>query len=395
MLVSIALILVLGLLFSKLFTKCKLPGFIGMMVVGILLGGSFLNVIDSKLLSISTEIRQIALIIILTRAGLSLELEDFKTIGKPALFMSFVPALFEILGCVVLAPLLLKTTVLEALLIGCVVAAVSPAVVVPRMIKLIENNVGQERRIPQLILTGASFDDVIVIALFTVVLQFATSGEINMMHVVQVPVAIGSGVLIGAAWGVVFQKYFKVFHMRDSIKLLLILAFSFLLVGVEQQINTVIPFSSLIAVMSMAISINIFYPKLAHRLSLKYNKLWVAGEVFLFVLVGISVNVNYALSAGVLTIVLVCGGLVFRMVGVFVSVQPTKFTNKEKLFCAFAYIPKATVQAAIAGIPLAMGLANGDLILTVGVVSIFISAPLGALLIDTSATRLLQESHHE
>lgn len=389
MLVSISLILVLGLLFSKLFTKCKLPGFIGMMVVGILLGSSFLNVIDNKLLAISSEIRQIALIIILTRAGLTLNLDDFKKIGKPALFMSFVPALFEIFGCMILAPLLLKTTLIEGLLIGCVVAAVSPAVVVPRMIKLIESNVGQERRIPQLILTGASFDDVIVIALFTVVLQFAISGEVNMVHVVEVPIAILSGILIGAAWGYVFQKYFKAFHMRDSIKLLLILAFSFFVVGIEKDITTVFPFSSLIAVMSMAISINVFYPKLAHRLSSKYNKLWVAGEVFLFVLVGISVNVSYAMSAGLFTIMLVLGGLVFRMLGVFLSVAPTKFTNKEKLFCAFAYIPKATVQAAIAGIPLAMGLACGELVLTVGVVSIFISAPLGALLIDTSAPRLL------
>ncbi|MEA4874823.1 cation:proton antiporter [Anaerorhabdus sp.] len=392
MLVSVALILVFGLLFSSLFTKLKLPGFIGMILVGIILGGSFLNVIDDKLLAISSEIRQIALIIILTRAGLTLKLDDLKKIGKPAFFMSFLPATFEIVGCTILGPILLNTTVLEGMLIGCVLAAVSPAVVVPRMIQLTEEGYGQERKIPQLILTGASFDDVFVIALFTVVSTFVQSGEVNLSSIIQVPIAILSGILIGVAWGYVFQMYFKKFHMRDSIKLLIILAFSFFIVGFEKEISSILPFSSLIAVMSMAISINVFYPKLANRLSSKYNKLWVAGEVFLFVLVGISVNITFALGAGLFTILMVLGGLIFRMGGVFISLLPTKFTNKEKLFCAFAYLPKATVQAAIGGIPLAMGLACGELVLTVAVLSILISAPLGAILIDSSAKKLLTKS---
>lgn len=392
MLVSIALILVFGLLFSSLFAKLKLPGFIGMILVGIILGGSFLNVIDDKLLAISSEIRQIALIIILTRAGLTLKLDDLKKIGKPAFFMSFLPATFEIVGCTILGPILLNTTVLEGMLIGCVLAAVSPAVVVPRMIQLTEEGYGQERKIPQLILTGASFDDVFVIALFTVVSTFVKSGEVNLSSVIQVPIAILSGILIGVAWGYVFQMYFKKFHMRDSIKLLIILAFSFFIVGFEKEISSILPFSSLIAVMSMAISINVFYPKLANRLSSKYNKLWVAGEVFLFVLVGISVNITFALGAGLFTILIVVGGLIFRMGGVFISLLSTKFTNKEKLFCAFAYLPKATVQAAIGGIPLAMGLTCGELVLTVAVLSILISAPLGAILIDSSAKKLLTKS---
>ncbi|MEG2328475.1 cation:proton antiporter [Anaerorhabdus sp.] len=392
MLVSVALILVFGLLFSSLFTKLKLPGFIGMILVGIILGGSFLNVIDDKLLAISSEIRQIALIIILTRAGLTLKLDDLKKIGKPAFFMSFLPATFEIVGCTILGPILLNTTVLEGMLIGCVLAAVSPAVVVPRMIQLTEEGYGQERKIPQLILTGASFDDVFVIALFTVVSTFVQSGEVNLSSIIQVPIAILSGILIGVAWGYVFQMYFKKFHMRDSIKLLIILAFSFFIVGFEKEISSILPFSSLIAVMSMAISINVFYPKLANRLSSKYNKLWIAGEVFLFVLVGISVNITFALGAGLFTILMVLGGLIFRMGGVFISLLPTKFTNKEKLFCAFAYLPKATVQAAIGGIPLAMGLACGELVLTVAVLSILISAPLGAILIDSSAKKLLTKS---
>lgn len=392
MLVSVALILVFGLLFSSLFTKLKLPGFIGMILVGIILGGSFLNVIDDKLLAISSDIRQIALIIILTRAGLTLKLDDLKKIGKPAFFMSFLPATFEIVGCTILGPILLNTTVLEGMLIGCVLAAVSPAVVVPRMIQLTEEGYGQERRIPQLILTGASFDDVFVIALFTVVSTFVQSGEVNLSSIIQVPIAILSGILIGVAWGYVFQMYFKKFHMRDSIKLLIILAFSFFIVGFEKEISSILPFSSLIAVMSMAISINIFYPRLATRLSSKYNKLWVAGEVFLFVLVGISVNITFALGAGLFTILMVLGGLVFRMGGVIISLLSTKFTNKEKLFCSFAYLPKATVQAAIGGIPLAMGLACGELVLTIAVLSILISAPLGAILIDTFAKKLLTKS---
>lgn len=389
MLVSVALILVFGLLFSNLFTKLKLPGFIGMIIVGIILGGSFLNVIDDKILAISSEIRQIALIIILTRAGLTLKLDDLKKIGRPAFFMSFLPATFEIIGCTILGPILLGVTPLEGMLIGCVLGAVSPAVVVPRMIKFTEDGYGQKKKVPQLVLTGASFDDVFVIALFTVVSTFVQSGTVNLTSVIQVPIAIGSGILLGIAWGYVFQLFFKKLHMRDSVKLLLILAFSFFAVGFEKEISTVLPFSALIAVMSMAISINIFYPKLANRLSSKYNKLWVAGEVFLFVLVGISVEVSFAIKAGIGTVILVIGALIFRMVGVFVSLIKTKFTINEKLFCMISYLPKATVQAAIGGIPLAMGLACGEIVLTIAVIAILISAPLGAILIDNIGKRLL------
>ncbi|SJZ40916.1 cation:proton antiporter [Anaerorhabdus furcosa] len=389
MLVSIGLICIVGLLCAGIFNKLKLPGLIGMILAGIILGNSGLHLLDNKLMDISSEIRQIALIIILTRAGLTLKLDDFKKIGRPAVFMSFVPALFEITACTIIAPIFLPLTTLEAMLLGCVLAAVSPAVIVPSMIKLIQSGKGEDKKIPQLILTGASFDDVVVISLFTVVSTFLLSGVVNFTSVLQVPVSIILGILVGLSWGYVLQIYFKKFHMRDSVKMILILSFSFMFVGFEKNINTIIPFSSLICVMTMAISMNIFYPTLANRLSSKYNKLWVAGEIFLFVLVGASVNLSLAFKGGISLVIVILLCLVVRSVGVFVSLIKTELNSKEKIFCAIAYIPKATVQAAIGGLPLAMGLASGDIILTGAVVAILVSAPLGAILIEKSANKLL------
>lgn len=389
MLVSIGLICIVGLLCAGIFNKLKLPGLIGMILAGIILGNSGLHLLDNKLMDISSEIRQIALIIILTRAGLTLKLDDFKKIGRPAVFMSFVPALFEITACTIIAPIFLPLTTLEAMLLGCVLAAVSPAVIVPSMIKLIQSGKGEDKKIPQLILTGASFDDVVVISLFTVVSTFLLSGDVNFTSVLQVPVSIILGILVGLSWGYVLQIYFKKFHMRDSVKMILILSFSFMFVGFEKNINTIIPFSSLICVMTMAISMNIFYPTLANRLSSKYNKLWVAGEVFLFVLVGASVNLSLAFKGGISLVIVILLCLMVRSVGVFVSLIKTDLNSKEKIFCAIAYIPKATVQAAIGGLPLAMGLASGDIILTGAVVAILVSAPLGAILIEKSANKLL------
>lgn len=389
MLVSIGLICIVGLLCAGIFNKLKLPGLIGMILAGIILGNSGLHLLDNKLMDISSEIRQIALIIILTRAGLTLKLDDFKKIGRPAVFMSFVPALFEITACTIIAPIFLPLTTLEAMLLGCVLAAVSPAVIVPSMIKLIQSGKGEDKKIPQLILTGASFDDVVVISLFTVVSTFLLSGDVNFTSVLQVPVSIILGILVGLSWGYVLQIYFKKFHMRDSVKMILILSFSFMFVGFEKNINTIIPFSSLICVMTMAISMNIFYPTLANRLSSKYNKLWVAGEVFLFVLVGASVNLSLAFKGGISLVIVILLCLMVRSVGVFVSLIKTGLNSKEKIFCAIAYIPKATVQAAIGGLPLAMGLASGDIILTGAVVAILVSAPLGAILIEKSANKLL------
>lgn len=389
MLVSIGLICIVGLLCAGIFNKLRLPGLIGMILAGIILGNSGLHLLDNKLMDISSEIRQIALIIILTRAGLTLKLDDFKKIGRPAVFMSFVPALFEITACTIIAPIFLPLTTLEAMLLGCVLAAVSPAVIVPSMIKLIQSGKGEDKKIPQLILTGASFDDVVVISLFTVVSTFLLSGVINFTSVLQVPISIILGILVGLSWGYVLQIYFKKFHMRDSVKMILILSFSFMFVGFEKNINTIIPFSSLICVMTMAISMNIFYPTLANRLSSKYNKLWVAGEVFLFVLVGASVNLSLAFKGGISLVIVILLCLMVRSVGVFVSLIKTDLNSKEKIFCAIAYIPKATVQAAIGGLPLAMGLASGDIILTGAVVAILVSAPLGAILIEKSANKLL------
>lgn len=395
MLVSIGLICIVGLLCAGIFNKLKLPGLIGMILAGIILGNSGLHLLDNKLMDISSEIRQIALIIILTRAGLTLKLDDFKKIGKPAVFMSFVPALFEITACTIIAPLFLPLTTLEAMLLGCVLAAVSPAVIVPSMIKLIQSGKGEEKKIPQLVLTGASFDDVVVISLFTVVSTFLVSGVVNFTSILLVPISIGLGIVVGLAWGYVFQLYFRKIHMRDSVKMVLLLAFSFIFVGFEKNINTIVPFSSLICVMTMAISINIFYPTLANRLSSKYNKLWVAGEVFLFVLVGASVNLSLAFKGGFSLLIVIFGALLLRICGVFVSLTKTKLNQKEKLFCAIAYLPKATVQAAIGGLPLAMGLACGDLILTGAVVAILVTAPLGAILIDKTANILLIEKNRD
>ncbi|MEG0077206.1 cation:proton antiporter [Anaerorhabdus sp.] len=395
MLVSIGLVCVVGLICAGLFKQLKLPGLIGMILAGIILGNSGFNVLDPKLMDISSEIRQIALIIILTRAGLALKLDDFKKIGRPAVFMSFVPAIFEIAACTFIAPLFLPLTNLEGMLLGCVLGAVSPAVIVPSMIRLINEGLGEEKKIPQLVLTGASFDDVVVISLFTVVSTFLVSGVVNFTSILLVPISIGLGIVVGLAWGYVFQLYFRKIHMRDSVKMVLLLAFSFIFVGFEKNINTIVPFSSLICVMTMAISINIFYPTLANRLSSKYNKLWVAGEVFLFVLVGASVNLSLAFKGGFSLLIVIFGALLLRICGVFVSLTKTKLNQKEKLFCAIAYLPKATVQAAIGGLPLAMGLACGDLILTGAVVAILVTAPLGAILIDKTANILLTEKNRD
>lgn len=391
MLTSIAVILLLGLLLGSIFSKLKLPSLLGMIIVGILLGPHALNLIDGSILNISANLRQIALVIILTRAGLSLDLSDLKKVGRPAALMCFVPACIEIAGTLLLAPLFLGVTMLDAAIMGSVIAAVSPAVVVPRMIRLIEEGYGKEHSIPQLILAGASVDDVFVIVVFTAFTSLASNGTVSAGSFLQIPVSIVLGILLGAFTGSILVLFFRRFHMRDSVKILIILSFSFLLLEVQNRLEGIVPVSGLLAIMSLGIVIRKQYDTLACRLSSKYNKLWVGAEIFLFVLVGATVDLQYALSAGIAAVCVVLGALAFRMLGVAVSLLKTNLTKRERLFCMLAYTPKATVQAAIGAVPLTMGLACGQIVLTVAVLSILITAPFGAICIDNLYQKLLQK----
>lgn len=391
MLTSIAVILLLGLLIGWIFSKLKLPSLLGMVIVGIVLSPHALNLIDESILGISGELRQIALVIILTRAGLSLDVSDLKKVGRPAVLMCFVPACVEILGTVILAPMLLGVTMLEASIIGSVISAVSPAVIVPRMIKLIDEGYGKAKSIPQLILAGASVDDVFVIVVFTAFTALASTGEMSVTSFIQIPISIVLGIMLGGCVGIVLVAFFKKCHMRDSVKILIILSISFLLLGVENRLQGYIPVSGLLAIMSMGIIIKQKYGVLALRLSAKYNKLWLGAEVFLFVLVGATVDLRYVASAGVSAVLLILGALLFRMTGVAISLLKTGLSKRERLFCMVAYTPKATVQAAIGAIPLSMGLECGNIVLTVAVLSILITAPFGAICVDNLYKRLLEK----
>ena len=392
MLTSIAVILLLGLFVGWLFSKIKLPSLLGMIIVGIVISPHGLDLVDKSILNISGDLRQIALVIILTRAGLSLNLSDLKKVGRPAILMCFVPAGVEMIGTIIFAPILLGVTYLEAAIIGSVIAAVSPAVIVPRMIKLMEEGYGKEKSIPQLILAGASVDDVFVIVVFTALTTLASTGKMSASSFIQIPVSIILGVMLGCVVGIILVWFFKKWHMRDSVKVLIIISISFLLLEVQNRLEGVVPVSGLLAIMSMGIIINQKYDVLAKRLSVKYNKMWLGAEVFLFVLVGIAVDIKYALKAGIIVIGLVVLALVFRMIGVGLSLVKTDLTKKERLFCAIAYTPKATVQAAIGTIPLAMGLACGEMVLTVAVVAILITAPFGALCVDSLYKKLLEKT---
>lgn len=390
MLLSIALILLVGMALGWICKKCKLPSLIGMLATGIILGPYVLDLIDSSILSISPEIRKIALIIILTRAGLSLDLTEIKKIGRPAGMMCFVPASFELIGMVLLAPKLLGLSILEAAVMGAVLAAVSPAVVVPRMVKLMDEGYGTKEGIPQLILAGASVDDVYVIVLFTTFISMIQGNGVSVLRFVNIPVSIVLGILIGLISGWVLSKYFTKVHIRDTIKILIILSWSFILVTIEDALNTPITFSALIAIMFIGVALQKYREEASIRLSVKYNKLWVGAEVFLFVLVGATININYLGHVGMKALIVIAGALVLRMFGVFVCLLGTKLNPKERLFSMMAYTPKATVQAAIGGIPLSLGLACGDTVLTVAVLAIVLTAPLGAFAIDLSYKKLLR-----
>jgi NhaP-type Na+/H+ or K+/H+ antiporter len=392
MLKSIALIMLIGMSAGWVCRKVKLPGLIGMLFTGIILGPYVLNMLDSSILLVSADIRKIALVIILTRAGLTLNLEDLKKVGRPAFLMCFVPATFEMIGMIILAPRLLDVTLIEAAVIGAVVAAVSPAVVVPEMIKLMEEGYGTKQGIPQLILAGASVDDVYVIVMFTAFTSLAQGSNVSVMSFVNIPVSIIFGIIIGIIIGKALAVVWKKLHIRDTVKAAIFLSVALLLVGVEASLNTPITFASLISVMFIGIALKKDRPEVAFRLSQKYNKMWVWAEVMLFVLVGATVDIGYVAYAGVSAIVIIIGALIFRMAGVALCMAGTKLKLKERVFCMLAYTPKATVQAAIGGVPLSMGLACGNTVLIVAVLAIIITAPLGAFAIDMTYRKLLKKS---
>ncbi|MEG0273469.1 MAG: cation:proton antiporter [Christensenella sp.] len=389
MLLSLALVFLCGITLGGIFQKLKLPSLLGMLLTGILLGPYVLNLLDPAILNISTDLRQIALIIILTRAGLNLDIKDLRKVGRPAILMCFVPACFEIVGMIIFAPLLLGITRLEAAIIGTVIAAVSPAVIVPKMLKLMESGYGTQKSIPQMIMAGASVDDVFVIVLFTAFTGLAQGGTITPIRLLTIPTSIILGLFGGIIMGLLLALLFTKAHMRDSIKVVVILSVSFLMVTLEHSMTGVIGFSGLLAVMALGATLQQRKYEVSKRLSGKFSKLWVCAEVLLFVLVGATVNIQYALKAGVMAVMLIFCVLMFRMVGVFVCLLKTKLNQKERIFSAIAYMPKATVQAAIGGLPLAMGLACGDIVLTVAVLSILITAPLGAALVDATYKKLL------
>ena len=391
MLFSFALIFLSGIILGSIFNRLKLPQLIGMLLTGIILGPYLLNLLDPKILSISADLRQIALIIILTRAGLNLDINDLKKVGRPAVLMCFLPATLEILGMIIFAPKFLGLGLLDSAILGTVIAAVSPAVIVPKMLKLMEEGYGADRSIPQMIMAGASVDDVFVIVLFTSFIGLASTGSFSMLNLIKIPTSIFFGISVGFLCAILLIYLFKKIHIRDSLKVIIILNISFLLVTFEHSLTDIIGFSGLLAIMSIGTGIQAKNTMLSKRMSIKYSKLWIAAEVMLFVLVGATVNIKYALRASIPAILLIITVLIFRMAGVFLCLVGTSLSYRERLFCMIAYCPKATVQAAIGSIPLSMGLPSGNIILTVAVLSILITAPLGAFAIDISYKKLLKK----
>ena len=389
MLTSLGFVLLLGLVLGTLATRLRLPSLVGMLLAGILLGPCVLNLLSPSLLGISADLRQLALVIILTRAGLSLDLDDLRRAGRPAILMCFLPATFEVLGMVVLAPRLLGVSTLDAAIMGAVVGAVSPAVIVPRMLKLMEDGYGVKKGIPQMVLAGASVDDVFVIVLFTSFTGMAQGGSFSPAALAGVPVSIVLGAALGLLIGFVLVKFFARFHMRDSVKVVILLSLAFLLVALEDVIP--VPFSGLLAVLGAGLGLRRWRLVVAQRLTAKFGKLWVCAEIMLFVLVGAEVDLNYPAAAGLAAVATVLGVLCFRALGVLLCVAGSKLDKKERLFTILAYLPKATVQAAIGGVPLAMGLGCGQIVLTVAVIAILVTAPLGAFAIDFSYRKLVHK----
>ena len=389
MLVSLALMLLIGFGLSGFFKLLKLPGLIGMILAGLFLGPHMFNLISPSILNIASELRQIALIVILLRAGLSLDIQDLIKVGRPALLMSFLPALFEIGMIMLIAPRVLNISILDAAILGSVLAAVSPAVVVPRMLHLIQEGFGHKHRIPQIIMAGASLDDIFVIILFTSFISLRQGQVVDYSLLFSLPFSIFSGVGFGFLIGWILVFIFKRIHIRDTIKVLLILSICFLLLGLENTITTFFPYSALLSVISIGLSILYFYPKLAHRITSKFSKIWVTSEVFLFILVGAVVDLTSLQSFAWLIALVLFLGLISRFIGVQMCLVKTNLSPKERLFTGVAYLPKATVQAAIGSIPLCLGLSSGNIILAAAVLAILITAPIGAFGIDTLTNKLL------
>ena len=398
LLTSLAFVFLLGLAMAALCQRIKIPRIIGMLITGILLGPCVLNWLSDSVLGISSELRQMALIIILLKVGLSLNLADLKKVGRPALMMSCVPASFEILAFVIFAPAILHISRVEAAVMGAVLGAVSPAVVIPRMVQLMETKYGTDQRIPQMIMAGASCDDIFVIVLFSTFTNMAQGGSAHVADFINIPVSILLGIALGAVAGYGLSLFFetayaKEHYVRNSMKVILILGMSFFLMSVETWLKGKVSVSGLLAVVSMAAVIRIkCIPKVSKRLSEKFGKLWIAAEVILFVLVGAAVDIRYTMQAGIAAVLMIFVGLMFRAVGVSLCMLGTKLNKKERLFCVIAYLPKATVQAAIGSVPLAMGLPCGQIVLSVAVLAILITAPLGAAGMDLTYDKLLVRS---
>lgn len=397
MLTSLALIFLVGLAMAAICQRLKLPRIIGMLITGIILGPYVLDLLDPSILSISADLRQMALIIILLKAGLSLNLSDLKKVGRPAIMMACVPAGCEILGFFLFAPYILGITRIEAAVMGAVLAAVSPAVVVPRMVQLMDAKYGTEKSIPQLIMAGASCDDIFVIVLFSTFVSMAQGGHVNILDFVDIPISIILGIIVGAIAGFMLSLFFETAYahkrnIRNSMKVIIVLGVSFLLMAIEKWLEGIVSVSGLLAVVSMACVIKFkSVTFVSKRLSEKFGKLWIAAEVILFVLVGAAVDIRYTMNAGIAAVLMIFIALVFRSVGVVICLLRTSLTWKERTFCMIAYLPKATVQAAIGSVPLAMGLPCGQIVLSVAVLAILITAPLGALGMDLTYKRFLQK----
>ena len=397
MLTSLSFIFLVGLAMAAICQRIRLPRIIGMLLTGIVLGPYVLDLLEPSILSISSELRQMALIIILLKAGLSLNLADLKKVGRPAVMLSCVPASFELLGYVLFAPMILGINRIEAAVMGAVLAAVSPAVVVPRMVKLMETGYGTKKSIPQMILAGASCDDIFVIVLFSTFSGMAQGGSVRLMDFANIPVSIVSGILLGAVAGWLLSLFFetayaKEHYVRNSMKVIIVLGVSFLLMSVETWVKPYISVSGMLAVVSMACVLKLRSIKsVSARLSEKFGKLWLAAEVLLFVLVGAAVDIRYTMGAGLAAVLMIFTALIFRTIGVLICLAGTVMDWKERLFCVIAYLPKATVQAAIGSVPMAMGLPCGQIVLSVAVMAILITAPLGALGMDSTFEKLLEK----
>lgn len=392
MLGSLALILLCGLLFGSLFKKIKLPSLVGMLLTGIILGPHVLNLLDPTIILIGPDLRQIALIIILTKAGLSLDLEDLKSVGGPAILMSFIPAIFEMTATIIFAPILFKISYLDAALLGAVIASASPAVIIPRMLKLIEEGYGTDKKIPQMILASDSIDDVFNITIFTLLIGIQTGQNNGSFVLLSVPISMILGIVIGILSGFLLSDLFKKIHIRDSNKVIILLGIGFMFIYLENILSNIVPFSGLLAIMVNGIIILKQRPLVAKRLTLKFTKLWTAAEIILFVLIGALVDINYASKYLLLSITLLVIILIIRGIGILICLIKTDFNKKERTFTALSGIPKATVQAAIGAIPLTLGLSSGELILSVAVIAILFTAPLGALIIDSTYKKLLNHN---